>query len=338
MVVVLKPGVSKGQIKELSEHLATFGVKPEVIYGAKCAVIGLVGDTSEIDERQVAVLPVVDKVLQVEEPFKKANRKFHPDDTVIKSTYNQTIGGKKIAIIAGPCSVESREQLFDTARGVKAAGGGFLRGGVFKPRTSPYAFTGLKMDGLELLKEAREEFGMPIVTELMDARHLDAFERDVDVIQIGARNMYNYDLLKEVGGTSKPVLLKRGFSTPVEEFLLSAEHIMAAGNPNVILCERGMRTVETFTRNTLDLSVIPAIKKLSHLPVVVDPSHATGWSWMVPSMSKAAIAAGADGLIIEVHNNPATALCDGAQSLDVKQFTDLMGTLKEYIRIEGREL
>ena len=262
---------------------------------------------------------------------------FHPNDSEIK-VGNQVIGGEKLAIIAGPCSVETREQITQVAKDVKASGANFLRGGAFKPRTSPYAFQGLGYDGLELLKEARKETGLPIVTELMSTNDLEKFVEDVDVIQIGARNMQNFDLLKELGKIRKPILLKRGLSATIEELLMSAEYIMAGGNENVILCERGIRTFETYTRNTLDLSAIPAIKKLSHLPIIIDPSHATGKWWMVESLAKAAIVAGADGLIIEVHNDPLNALCDGQQSLKPEAFDDLMTDLRKLAPIVGRTL
>lgn len=279
----------------------------------------------------------VDKVMRVQEPFKRANRSFHPEDSIIDVS-GVKIGGRKLAVIAGPCSVENEKQIVGVAKSVKLAGATLLRGGAFKPRTSPYSFQGLKEEGLDLLKIARKETGLPIVTEIMSARMLERFVEDVDLIQVGARNMQNFELLKELGRTNVPVLLKRGLSATIEEWLMAAEYIMAGGNDNVILCERGIRTFETYTRNTLDLSAIPAVKKLSHLPVIVDPSHAAGLWWMVEPMAKAAVAAGADGLIIEVHNDPEHALCDGAQSLKPERFARLMGELSGIAKIVGREL
>ena len=271
------------------------------------------------------------------EPFKRANRMFHPEDSVV-DVNGIKIGGKKIVVMAGPCSVETEEQIISVAKSVKLGGAAMLRGGAFKPRTSPYSFQGLKEKGLELLKIAKQETGLPIVTEIMSADKIERFVEDVDVIQVGARNMQNFELLKELGKTNKPILLKRGLSATIEEWIMSAEYIMAGGNDNVILCERGIRTFETYTRNTLDLSAIPAVKKLSHLPIVIDPSHASGMWWMVEPMAKAAIAAGADGLIIEVHNDPEHALCDGAQSLKPERFAHLMGELKGIAQIIGREM
>ena len=275
--------------------------------------------------------------MRVQEPFKRANRMFHPEDSVV-DVNGIKIGGKKIIVMAGPCSVETEEQIISVAKSVKLGGAAMLRGGAFKPRTSPYSFQGLKEKGLELLKIAKQETGLPIVTEIMSADKIERFVEDVDVIQVGARNMQNFELLKEIGKTNKPILLKRGLSATIEEWIMSAEYIMAGGNDNVILCERGIRTFETYTRNTLDLSAIPAVKKLSHLPIVIDPSHASGMWWMVEPMAKAAIAAGADGLIIEVHNDPEHALCDGAQSLKPERFAHLMGELKGIAQIIGREM
>ena len=275
--------------------------------------------------------------MRVQEPFKRANRMFHPEDSVV-DVNGIKIGGKKIVVMAGPCSVETEEQIISVAKSVKLGGAAMLRGGAFKPRTSPYSFQGLKEKGLELLKIAKQETGLPIVTEIMSADKIERFVEDVDVIQVGARNMQNFELLKELGKTNKPILLKRGLSATIEEWIMSAEYIMAGGNDNVILCERGIRTFETYTRNTLDLSAIPAVKKLSHLPIVIDPSHASGMWWMVEPMAKAAIAAGADGLIIEVHNDPEHALCDGAQSLKPERFAHLMGELKGIAQIIGREM
>ena len=282
-------------------------------------MLGLIGDTTKIDIEYIDAQDIVENVKRVQEPYKKANRKFHTDNTVIKINDNVTIGDGSLHIMAGPCSVESEEQIVQIAKDVKASGATLLRGGAFKPRTSPYAFQGLKAEGLDLLKTARRETGLPIVTEIMRASHIDMFE-NVDIIQVGARNMQNFELLKELGKIDKPILLKRGLSATIEEWLMSAEYIMAGGNDKVMLCERGIRTYETFTRNTLDISAIPIIKRLSHLPVIVDPSHASGKSWLVEPLAMAAVAAGADGLIIEVHNDPPHALSDGAQSLTPKQF------------------
>ena len=285
-------------------------------------VIGLVGDTSEVDADLIASLDIVESVKRVTEPYKKANRKFHPDDTVVDVS-GIKLGGGHFQIIAGPCSVESREQICFVASEVRDGGATFLRGGAFKPRTSPYAFQGMRDEGIQLLVEAKKQSGLPIVTEIMDASHLHLFE-DVDVIQVGARNMQNFELLKELGAAPQPILLKRGLSNTLEELLMSAEYIMARGNKNIILCERGIRTFETATRNTLDLSAVPLLKSMSHLPVVVDPSHATGIHALVKPMSLAAVAAGADGLMIEVHNDPPRALCDGAQSLTPNYFKTLV--------------
>ena len=300
-------------------------------------VIGLVGDTSKIDPAKVEANKNVERIMPVQEPFKQANRLFHPENSIIDVLGNK-IGDKKIALIAGPCSVESEEQITEIAKEVKALGASFLRGGAFKPRTSPYSFQGLELEGLELLKKAKAKTGLPIVTEIMSTSMIEKFIEDVDVIQVGARNMQNFDLLKELGKTKKPILLKRGLSATIEELIMSAEYIMAGGNENVILCERGIRTFETYTRNTLDLSAIPAIKKLSHLPVIVDPSHAAGKSWMVDPLSKAAIAVGADGLIIEVHNDPANALCDGQQSIKPEEYGKLLEDLRAIAKAVGREL
>ena len=337
MVIILKPRTKEEEIKRLTEELEGQGVKVNPVIGSDLIILGLVGDTSKIDSRKIEASDIVEKVMHVQEPFKKANRMFHPDNSIIK-VGNSEIGGNKIAMIAGPCSVESEEQLTFVAEEVKKLGANFLRGGAFKPRTSPYSFQGLKYDGLELLKIAREKTGLPIVTEIMSPYDIEVFERDVDVIQVGARNMQNFDLLNELGKTTKPILLKRGLSATIEEWLMSAEYIMAGGNENVILCERGIRTFETYTRNTLDLSAIPAIKKLSHLPVIVDPSHATGKRFMISPLAKAAIAVGADGLIIEVHNNPEKALCDGPQSIRPDHYDTLVQELKAIAAAVGREI
>lgn len=337
MVIILKPRTKEEEIRKLTEELEGQGVKVNPVIGSDLIILGLVGDTSKIDSRKIEANDVVEKVMHVQETFKKANRLFHPDNSIIK-VGNSEIGGNKIAMIAGPCSVESEEQLTFVAEEVKKLGANFLRGGAFKPRTSPYSFQGLKYDGLELLKIAREKTGLPIVTEIMSPYDIEIFERDVDVIQVGARNMQNFDLLNELGKTTKPILLKRGLSATIEEWLMSAEYIMAGGNENVILCERGIRTFETYTRNTLDLSAIPAVKKLSHLPVIVDPSHATGKRFMISPLAKAAIAVGADGLIIEVHNNPEKALCDGPQSIKPEHYETLVKELKAIAAAVGREM
>ncbi len=337
MIIVLKPGTAGEEIQKIKEFVEAQGVQVSKVVGEDVVILGLVGDTSLIDAARIEANDCVEKILRVVEPFKKANRLFHPEDTVVK-VGDQTIGGKKLAIIAGPCSVESEAQIIEVARDVKRAGANFLRGGAFKPRTSPYAFQGLQYEGLELLKLARKETGLPIVSELMSPADIERFVDDVDVIQVGARNMQNFDLLKQLGQIRKPILLKRGLSATIEEWLMAAEYILAGGNDNVILCERGIRTFENYTRNTLDLSAIPAVKKLSHLPVLVDPSHSAGKWWMVESLSKAAVAVGADGLIIEVHNDPANALCDGQQSLKPKVFEQLMPQLKVIAEAVGREI
>lgn len=335
MIVITVPGASKFEIEMLKNQIEDMGVTVHISRGDKYCVLGLVGDTSKIDPNSIEACRIVEKVVYVQEPFKQANRLFHPENTVI-NVNGELIGGKKLAIIAGPCSVESEEQLTSIAESVKKSGANFLRGGAYKPRTSPYSFQGMREKGLELLKIARQKTGLPIVTEIISPYSIEKFVEDVDIIQVGARNMQNYDLLKELGKTKKPILLKRGLSATIEEFLMSAEYILAGGNENVILCERGIRTFETYTRNTLDLSVIPAIKKLSHLPIIIDPSHASGMWWMVEPLAKAAIAAGADGLMIEVHNDPENAKCDGQQSIKPCRFDDLMKKLKVIAEIEDR--
>lgn len=320
MIIVLKPSTTEEQLNKFTDMLKTdYDVKVNKWDGVQSTVLGLIGDTTRIDIEYIDAQSIVESVKRVQEPYKKANRKFHPENSAIKITDSVTIGNGSLHIMAGPCSVESEEQIVGIAKDVKASGATLLRGGAFKPRTSPYAFQGLKAEGLDLLKAARKATGLPIVTEIMRASHIDMFE-NVDIIQVGARNMQNFELLKELGKTQKPILLKRGLSATIEEWLMSAEYIMAGGNNNVILCERGIRTYENFTRNTLDVSAIPIIKSLSHLPVVVDPSHASGKSWLVEPLAMAAVAAGADGLIIEVHNDPPHALSDGAQSLTPEQF------------------
>lgn len=327
MIAVLKPGTTDRQIENLSAWIRSQGLDVHLSRGSVHTVLGLVGDTAKIDEELLASLDIVDSVKRISEPFKNANRKFHPDDTVIQ-VGQTSVGGNNFSVIAGPCSVENEEQVMEIARAVKAAGASMLRGGAFKPRTSPYDFQGLKADGIELLLQAKKETGLPIVTEIMNANHLPLFE-EVDVIQVGARNMQNFELLKELGKTRKPILLKRGLANTLKELLMSAEYIMAGGNENIILCERGIRTFETYTRNTLDLSAVPLLRELSHLPVIVDPSHATGVAKLVKPMALAATACGAHGLMIEVHNDPAHALCDGAQSLTPDAFADLLGSVRK---------
>lgn len=321
MIAVMKHGVTDEQMGSLISWFEEQGVTVSVTKGEYQSIIGLIGDTSKLDVELIESLDIVEAVKTVSDPFKKANRKFHPENTVIPVS-NTSVGGDIFTMIAGPCSVESEEQIIEVANAVKAAGATMLRGGAFKPRTSPYDFQGMRAEGIELLLEAKKATGLPIVTEIMNANHLPLFE-EVDVIQVGARNMQNFELLKELGKINKPILLKRGLANTIKEWLMSAEYIMAGGNENVILCERGIRTYETYTRNTLDLSAVPLLRGLTHLPIVVDPSHATGVSKLVLPMACAATAAGADGLMIEVHNNPAKALCDGAQSLTPAQFANV---------------
>lgn len=337
MILIMKNTASEAEVEGIKEKITDLGCQVHESKGINYHILGVVGDTSHIDAEAFTANRSIEKIMRVQEPYKKANRMFHPDNTQI-NVCGSTIGGKKLAIMAGPCSVESEQQILSIAEAVKASGAGFLRGGAFKPRTSPYSFQGLKKHGLELLKYARSLTGLPIVTEIMSTEFLDDFIEDVDIIQVGARNMQNFELLKQLGKTSKPILLKRGLSSTIEELLMSAEYIMAGGNERVILCERGIRTFEHYTRNTLDLSAIPAIKKLSHLPVIVDPSHAAGLWWMVEPLAKAAVAVGADGLIIEVHNDPENALCDGSQSIKPKRFDHLMQCLKAIAEVEGREI
>ena len=323
MIAVLKSGTSDKQIADLKNWIEAQGLQVHLSKGDYQTIVGLVGDTSRIDEDLLIGLDIVETVKRISEPFKSANRKFHPDNTVV-SVGDTSVGGNIFAVMAGPCSVESEEQLIGIAKAVKAAGATMLRGGAFKPRTSPYDFQGLKGDGIDLLLKAKAETGLPIVTEIMSAEHLPLFE-NVDVIQVGARNMQNFELLKELGRTRKPILLKRGLSATIKEWLMSAEYIMAGGNENIILCERGIRSYDSqYTRNVLDLSAIPVLKELTHLPVIVDPSHATGSARLVKPMALAATACGAHGLMIEVHNNPKAALCDGAQSLTPAQFDEVM--------------
>lgn len=320
MIIVLKSTATKEDSLLFKNKLEQeYGVKVNEWTGVESTVLGLIGDTTKIDIDYISAQDIVESVKRVQEPYKKANRKFHPDNTVISFDGGQKIGDGSLCIMAGPCSVESEEQLNGIAEKVKKSGATFLRGGAFKPRTSPYAFQGLKAEGLDLLKEARRVTGLPIVTEIMRVSHIDMFE-NVDIIQVGARNMQNFELLKELGKIDKPILLKRGLAATIEEFLMSAEYIMAGGNDKVILCERGIRTYETATRNTLDISAVPVLRKLTHLPIIVDPSHASGKSWLVEPLAMAAVAAGVDGLMIEVHNDPPHALSDGAQSLTPEQF------------------
>jgi len=337
MILVINNQASEKEVNVIKERILNIGCNVYESVGVNYHIIGVVGDTSNIEPDIFETSETINKVIRVQEPYKKANRLFHPENTEVK-VGNEIVGGKKISIMAGPCSVESPEQILAIAQSVKESGAGFLRGGAFKPRTSPYSFQGLKKQGLEMLKYAKEQTGLPIVTEIMSTEFIGDFVEDVDIIQVGARNMQNFELLKQLGKTNKPILLKRGLSSTIEEFLMSAEYIMAGGNENVILCERGIRTFEKYTRNTLDLSAIPAIKKLSHLPVIVDPSHAAGLWWMVEPLAKAAIAVGADGLIIEVHNDPENALCDGNQSIKPKRFDQLMEKLKLMASLEDREI
>ena len=333
----MKPGAPATEELKVKSLLEARGFQIHESRGANFTLFGVVGDTAAFDMNQLRVYNCIDKVMRVQEPYKRANRMFHPDDSIVDVCGVQ-VGGKKIAVMAGPCSVETREQIIGVAQDVGKMGAAILRGGAFKPRTSPYSFQGLQETGLDLLKEARAATGLPIITEIMSADKIERFVEDVDVIQVGARNMQNFELLKELGKTNKPILLKRGLSATIEEWLMSAEYIMAGGNDNVILCERGIRTFENYTRNTLDLSAICAVKKLSHLPVVVDPSHAAGMWWMVEPLAKAAVAVGADGLIIEVHNDPEHALCDGAQSLKPERFGRLMQDLQIIAGAVGREM
>ena len=337
MIIVMKPGIPAGEELRVKSLMESKGFQIHESRGANFTLFGVVGDTAAFDMNQLRVYDCIDKVMRVQEPYKRANRMFHPEDSIV-DVCGVKVGGKQITVMAGPCSVETREQIIGVAEDVKQMGAAILRGGAFKPRTSPYSFQGLQEIGLDLLKEAKAVTGLPIITEIMAADKIEPFVEDVDVIQVGARNMQNFELLKELGKTDKPILLKRGLSATIEEWLMSAEYIMAGGNDNVILCERGIRTFENYTRNTLDLSAIPAVKKLSHLPVVVDPSHAAGMWWMVEPLAKAAVAVGADGLIIEVHNDPEHALCDGAQSLKPERFGRLMQDLKIIAGAVGREL
>lgn len=336
MIVVLKPNPDKERVKRLIQHFHDMGLNTNYSEGSSTTIIGLLGDTSRIDENDIMVYDLVERVQRVTEPFKGVNRKMHPQDTILEVA-GRKIGEGYFNVFAGPCSVESEEQILEVAQAVKQAGAGFLRGGAFKPRTSPYSFQGMEAEGLKLLLEAKRQTGLPIVTEIMSEKHLDLFA-DVDIIQLGARNMQNFMLLKELGRSNKPILLKRGLSATMEEFLMAAEYIFAGGNHNVILCERGIRTYETMIRNNLDISAVPLVKMLSHLPIIIDPSHAAGRRDMVQPLSRVAIASGADGLMIEVHNDPKRALCDGAQSLNIPMFETVMEDVKRRVDFEGKTL
>ena len=329
MIIVFKQNAKENEVKRVLDKVEKLGLKTHISQGEETLIVGLVGDTTRVDPKRIEVEESVERIMKVSEPYKLANRAFHPEDSVINVS-GIPVGGKALTLIAGPCSVESKEQVLEVARRVKASGANLLRGGAFKPRTSPYSFQGMGSTALDLLVEAKEETGLPIVTELMSEKHIDEFNDKVDLVQIGARNMQNFDLLKEVGQRiKKPVLLKRGLSNTYEEWLMSAEYIMANGNPNVILCERGIRTFETYTRNTLDLQAIPVLKRMTHLPVIIDPSHAGGKWWLVEPMAKAAVVAGCDGLMIEVHNDPENALCDGPQSLKPDRYDNLLKDIRK---------
>lgn len=337
MIIVLKPRTTEENVARVENMVRARGLEVHTVRGEDLTIIGCIGDALKIDPRLFEVDHCVEKVMHVQEPYKLANRAFHPEDTVVDVS-GVKIGAGHMAVIAGPCSVESEEQVIEIAQKAKASGANLLRGGAFKPRTSPYSFQGMGVAGLEILCKAREVTGLPIVTELMSEEYVELFDEKVDLIQIGARNMQNFELLKKLGQTKRPILLKRGLNATYEEWMMSAEYIMSAGNPNVILCERGVRTFESYTRNTLDLQAVPVIKRLSHLPIIVDPSHAGGKWWLVESMAKASIAAGADGLMVEVHNNPECALCDGGQSLKPEKFDALMQDIKQIMKAFGKEM
>ena len=337
MIIVLKPRTTHEDVSRVENMIKRRGLDTHVVEGQEMTIIGCIGDTSKIDSKLFEVDHSVDKVMHVQEPYKLANRAFHPEDSIVNVS-GVKIGGGNLAMIAGPCSVETLDQVMEIAKAAKAAGANLLRGGAFKPRTSPYSFQGLGLDGLDILCEVRKEVGLPIVTELMSPDYLDIFNEKVDLIQIGARNMQNFDLLKQLGQLDRPILLKRGLNATYEEWIMSAEYIMASGNENVILCERGIRTFESYTRNTLDLQSIPVLKRLTHLPVIVDPSHAGGKWWLVDSMAMAAVAAGADGLMVEVHNNPECALCDGAQSLKPVKYSELVKKISQIATVVGKSL
>ena len=336
MIVILKNNVEQTQVQQLVKDFEAQNFAVHFSQGANTTILGLVGDTAHVDVEKILTIDIVRDVRRISEPYKAASRSFHPQDTIVQ-VGDLRIGAGTFTVIAGPCSVESEEQMATVAASVKASGAAFLRGGAFKPRTSPYSFQGLEDEGIRLLTAAKKATGLPIVTEIMSATQLDEFA-DVDIIQVGARNMQNFRLLKELGHCNKPILLKRGLANTIEELLMSAEYILAGGNEQVILCERGIRTFETCIRNNLDISAIPVLKRQSHLPVIIDPSHAAGNTWMIEPLSRAALAAGADGLMIEVHNNPKAALCDGAQSLDMPQFETLMQDIKKRAAFEGKEL
>ena len=338
MIIVFKPKTTDEDVQKIVKQVEDKGLTTHIVVGTETTICGVIGDVTKVDPKQLEVSPVVDHVMRVSEPYKLANRAFHPEDSII-DVAGVKVGGDHLALIAGPCSVESKEQVIMIAKAAKAAGANMLRGGAFKPRTSPYAFQGMGTAGLDILLAAKKETGLPIVSELMSAEYIEEFNEKVDLVQIGARNMQNFDLLKEVGKRcTKPILLKRGLSATYEEWIMSAEYIMASGNPNVILCERGVRTYETYTRNTLDLQAIPVIKRLTHLPIIIDPSHAGGKWWLVEPMAKAAVAAGCDGLMIEVHNDPEHALCDGPQSLKPEKYTKLLKQVGEIAHIVGKEI
>lgn len=337
MIIVLKPRTTEENILRVENMVRARGLETHTVRGEELTIIGCIGDTVRVDPRLFEVDKSVEKVMHVQEPYKLANRAFHPEDTIV-DVAGVKVGGGHMALIAGPCSVESEEQVIEIAKAAKESGANMLRGGAFKPRTSPYSFQGMGLAGLDILCKAREVTGLPIVTELMSAEYLDLFDEIVDLIQIGARNMQNFDLLKQLGKTKKPILLKRGLNATYEEWIMSAEYIMSSGNPNVILCERGVRTFESYTRNTLDLQAIPVIRRLSHLPIIVDPSHAGGKWWLVEPMSKAAVAAGADGLMIEVHNNPECALCDGGQSLKPAKYDTLLKEIRQIAEVVGKKM
>ena len=336
MIIVLKPNTSEENIARVEQLIKRHGLDTHTVRGTEMTIIGCIGDTTSVDSRLFEVDSSVDRVMHVQEPYKLANRAFHPENSVIDVS-GIKVGDGNLALIAGPCSVESYEQVLEIAKAAKTSGANMLRGGAFKPRTSPYAFQGLGLEGFDILCAVKEETGLPIVTELMSAEYLDVFNEKVDLIQIGARNMQNFDLLKQLGKIDRPILLKRGLNATYEEWVMSAEYIMAAGNENVILCERGIRTFESYTRNTLDLQSIPVLNKKTHLPIVIDPSHAGGKWWLVEPMAKAAIAAGADGLMIEVHNNPECALCDGAQSLKPEKYDELLKQIRLIAEVIGSE-
>lgn len=337
MIIVMKPTATEDEVAKMKAEIINKGLRTSVVIGEGQTIIGIIGDTTKIDPETIQADDSVEKVMHVSEPYKLAGRSFHPEDTIV-DVAGVKFGGDLIPVIAGPCSVESEEQVIEVAKAIKESGARLLRGGAFKPRTSPYAFQGKGVEGLDILVAAKKATGLPIVSEIMDAEYIDEFAEKVDLIQVGARNMQNFTLLKKLGKVNKPILLKRGLSATYEEWLMSAEYIMANGNPNVILCERGIRTYETYTRNTLDLQAIPVLKKLTHLPILIDPSHAGGKWWLVDPMAKAAVASGADALMIEVHNCPEKALSDGPQSLKPEKFDQLMKELKIFAKAVGKEI